>query len=293
MKNAMRKYLTGNNYTYIIRGSCRDTAGIVAHITTCLFKNGMNIEEAAQFNDKLSGHFFFRIVFSSPAKKIPKDFLNAFTLLAEKLNMEWDCTPADKPVKTLLLVSKSDHCLNDILYRWDKKTLPIELTGVVSNHDNNREQVEDKGLDFYYLPVTDATKDAQEKSIAKIITSTKSELIILARYMQVLSDKMSRDYMGRIINIHHSFLPGFKGAKPYHQAYARGVKIIGATAHFVTSDLDEGPIIEQDVTRITHVETPEKLQLIGQDIESRVLLSAMQNYAERRIFLHGNRTIIL
>jgi len=279
--------------TYIIRGSCRDTAGIVSKITTCLFQHGMNIEEAAQFNDKLSGHFFFRIVFSSATKKIPQKFLNEFSDLAKELSMDWSCEPCDEPVKTLLLVSKSDHCLNDILYRWHNKTLPIDITGVISNHENNRAQVEEKGLSFHYLPVTEKTKTSQEKKITDIITATGTELIVLARYMQVLSNKISRDYLGRIINIHHSFLPGFKGARPYHQAYARGVKIIGATAHFVTSELDEGPIIEQDVTRITHAETPEKLQLIGQDIESRVLLSALQNYAECRIFLHGNRTIIL
>lgn len=279
--------------TYIIRGSCRDVAGIVSQITTCLFHHGMNIEEAAQFNDKLSGHFFFRIVFSSASHKIPKIFLNEFSELAKKLKMDWSCRASDEKIKTLLLVSKSDHCLNDILYRWQNKTLAVDITGVISNHDNNRQQVEDKGLDFYYLPVTEKTKKTQEKKISDIIIKTKSELIVLARYMQVLSDKMSRDYLGRIINIHHSFLPGFKGAKPYHQAHARGVKIIGATAHFVTSDLDEGPIIDQDVTRITHAETPEKLQLIGQDIESRVLLSAIQNHAEGRVFLHGNRTIIL
>jgi formyltetrahydrofolate deformylase len=285
--------MTSPNSTYIIRGSCRDLAGIVSQITTCLFHHGMNIEEAAQFNDKLSGHFFFRIVFSSAAQKIPDTFLDEFSALAKKLDMDWSCRPSDEKIRTLLLVSKSDHCLNDILYRFKNKTLPIDITGVISNHDNNRQQVEDNGLDFHYLPVTEETKLTQEKSIADIFTKTKSELIVLARYMQVLSDKMSQDYMGQIINIHHSFLPGFKGAKPYHQAHARGVKIIGATAHFVTSDLDEGPIIEQDVTRITHAETPEKLQLIGQDIESRVLLSAIQNYAEGRIFLHGNRTIIL
>ncbi len=279
--------------TYIIRGSCRDVAGIVSKITTCLFDHGMNIEEAAQFNDKLSGHFFFRIVFSSVTQNIPEKFLGEFSELAEKLAMEWSCKPSDEKIKTLLLVSKSDHCLNDILYRWQNKTLPIDITGVISNHDDNRVQVENKGLVFYFLPVTDSSRASQENSIKDIINNTNSELIVLARYMQVLSDKMSKDYMGRIVNIHHSFLPGFKGAKPYHQAHERGVKIIGATAHFVTSDLDEGPIIEQDVTRITHAETPEKLQLIGQDIESRVLLSALEKYAEHRIFLHGNRTIIL
>lgn len=279
--------------TFIIRGSCLDDAGIVSKITTCLYTHGMNIEEAAQFNDQLSEFFFFRIVFSSQTGTTPPEFIKEFSDIATSLKMDWSCHPSDEKVKTLLLVSKSDHCLSDILYRWKNKLLPIDITGVISNHDNNREQVEDHGLTFHYLPVTTETRAQQEAAISKIYKDTKSELIVLARYMQVLSDSMSREYAGRAINIHHSFLPGFKGAKPYHQAHARGVKIIGATAHFVTSDLDEGPIIDQDVTRITHAQTAEKLQIIGQDIESRVLLSAMQYYAERRIFLHEMRTIIL
>ena len=278
---------------FIIRGSCRDAAGIVSQITTCLFDHGMNIEEAAQFNDKLSEYFFFRIVFSSKTNATSPEFLNAFSQIATPLDMDWSCTACHEKVKTLLLVSKSDHCLSDILYRWQNKLLPIEITGVVSNHDNNRAQVTAHGLPFHYLPVNSDTRAAQESAMTQIIESTGTELIVLARYMQVLSTEMSEQYAGRIINIHHSFLPGFKGAKPYHQAYERGVKIIGATAHFVTSDLDEGPIIEQDVTRITHAQTPDKLQIIGQDIESRVLLAAMQYYSERRIFLHGHRTIIL
>lgn len=281
------------NSHFIIRGSCRDVAGIVSRITTCLFDHEMNIEEAAQFNDKLSEHFFFRIVFSSKTGTTPPQFLNDFSNIATSLKMDWSCTPCNEKVKSILLVSKSDHCLSDILYRWQNKLLPIEITGVVSNHDHNRAQVESHGLGFHYLPVNSDNRVAQESAIEKIIATTGTELIVLARYMQVLSAQMSEKYAGRVINIHHSFLPGFKGAKPYHQAYERGVKIIGATAHFATSDLDEGPIIEQDVTRITHAQTPDKLQIIGQDIESRVLLSAMQYYAERRIFLHGHRTIIL
>jgi formyltetrahydrofolate deformylase len=279
--------------TYIIRGSCPDKSGIVSQITTCLYQNGMNIEEASQFNDKLSGHFFFRIVFRCIDNQAIEKFQTEFLKIATELELNWEMTKADAKVKTLVLVSKSDHCLNDILYRWGNQTVPVDITAVISNHENNRKQVEDKNLAFYYLPLNNTNRQEQERKIEQIVHDTQSELIVLARYMQVLSDGMSNRHLGNIINIHHSFLPGFKGAKPYHQAYARGVKIIGATAHFVTSDLDEGPIIEQDVTRITHAETPEKLELIGQDIESRVLLSALTKYAERRIFLHGNRTIIL
>lgn len=279
--------------TYILRGSCLDKAGIVAAITTCLYTHGMNIEEAAQFNDKHSGHFFFRIVFSTEGKPLPTDFENAFTDIATGLEMDWGLYPTTEKVRTLLLVSKSDHCLNDLLYRWQTGLLPIDITAVISNHTNNRATVESKGLRFIHLPVRNDDRAEQEAAITQIYAETHSEVMVLARYMQVLSDEMSRHYAGCAINIHHSFLPSFKGAKPYHQAYNRGVKIIGATAHFVTSDLDEGPIIEQDVTRITHAESPEKLQIIGQDIESRVLASALRNYAERRIFLHDNRTIIL
>lgn len=279
--------------SFIITGSCKDAAGIVSKITTCLYNHGMNIEEAAQFNDQISDYFFFRIVFSSASGETSAEFLNAFDAIAKPLGMTWQCTPKNQRVRTLLLVSKSDHCLNNILYRWKNNLLPIDITGVVSNHDNNRAQVEDAGLNFHYLPVGAENRTEQESAIKSLIASTNSELVILARYMQVLSDAMSREYSGHIINIHHSFLPGFKGAKPYHQAHARGVKIIGATAHFVTSDLDEGPIIEQDVTRITHAHTPDQLQIIGQDIESRVLVSAIQYYAERRVFLQGNKTVIL
>lgn len=279
--------------TYIIRGSCPDKAGIVSAISTCLYQHGLNIEEAAQFNDKYSGHFFFRIMFSTEGKPLPAAFREAFGKIADGLTMDWGLYPTTEKVRTLLLVSKSDHCLNDLLYRWQNNLLPIEITAVISNHDNNRTQVESKGLPFHHLPVTTETRAEQEASIARIYSETRSELMVLARYMQVLSNEMSKAFSGRAINIHHSFLPGFKGAKPYHQAYHRGVKMIGATAHFVTSDLDEGPIIEQDISRITHAQGPDKLQIIGQDIESHVLASAILSYAERRIFLHGNRTIIL
>ena len=279
--------------TFIVRGSCPDQAGIVSKITTCLFTNGLNIEEAAQFNDQLSGHFFFRIVCSCTSDTLCPDFRPDFERVAATLRMNWGIYPVTQKTRTLLMVSKSDHCLNDILYRWQNRLLPIDITAVISNHDNNRAQVEDKGIPFIHLPVNSENRAEQETAIRALIADTSSELIVLARYMQVLSDGLSQSFAGRIINIHHSFLPGFKGAKPYHQAYDRGVKMIGATAHFVTSDLDEGPIIEQDIARITHAHTPEKLQIIGQDIESRVLANAILNYAERRVFLHGRRTVVL
>jgi formyltetrahydrofolate deformylase len=207
--------------------------------------------------------------------------------------MTWDIHGERDRVKALVLVSRADHCLNDILYRTRTGHLKLEIVQVVSNHTDCQALVAQAGLPFVHLPVTPDTKTAQEEKIANLIDETGAELVVLARYMQVLSNGLCRRYEGRIINIHHSFLPGFKGAKPYHQAWERGVKIIGATAHFVTADLDEGPIIEQQTTRIDHAMTPEKLQVLGQDIEAQVLSRALAFYADRRIFLHGNRTVIL
>ncbi|HBR69023.1 MAG TPA: formyltetrahydrofolate deformylase [Rhodospirillaceae bacterium] len=278
---------------YILRLHCDDKPGIVAAVATALADNKCNIEESSQFNDPFSGQFFMRVVFA-PLKKTAKDaFENAFKRIAKKFAMTWQITPVDAPVRTLVLVSKQDHCLNDLLYRWRTRHLNIDIVGIVSNHETCRNLAEEKGIPYYFLPVTDKNKKRQESDIAKIIEKERTELIVLARYMQILSNDLCRRYTGRIINIHHSFLPGFKGAKPYHQAYERGVKIIGATAHFATADLDEGPIIEQETVRITHATGPEKMQALGQDTESQVLARAIRLYTERRVFLHGNRTVIL
>ncbi len=278
---------------YILRLSCADQPGIVAAVATCLSNNQCNIEESSQFHDKFSGQFFMRVVLDPLEDGCLNSFTERFTSIADNYAMDWQIKPVSEKVKTLLLVSKTDHCLNDILYRWRTKQLNIELTGIVSNHDNNRKLVEERGLPFHHLPITKDTKPEQEAQIRKIIDDTDTELVILARYMQILSGEMSNDYAGRIINIHHSFLPGFKGAKPYHQAYERGVKLIGATAHFATEDLDEGPIIEQEIKRVDHSHDPTQMQSIGRDIEARVLSRAIQLYTERRIFMHGKRTIIL
>jgi formyltetrahydrofolate deformylase len=275
---------------HILRIQCPDRPGIVAAVATTLSDAGCNIEESSQFNDAFSGQFFMRVVFSSPAADAA-GFSASFKNVAAKFQMTWQVTSLEKNVKTLILVSKADHCLNDLLYRWRTKNLAIDIVGVASNHDNNRNLAEDRGLPFHYLPIED--KNTQEGQIESLIESTGAELIVLARYMQILSDKMCSRYAGRIINIHHSFLPGFKGAKPYHQAYERGVKIIGATAHFATHDLDEGPIIEQETVHVNHSFTPEKMQVMGRDTESRVLARAVALYTERRIFLQGQRTIIL
>ncbi len=277
---------------YILNLHCIDAHGIVAAVSTALAKHDCNIEESSQFNDQFSGRFFMRTVFSQSGNSIDK-FRAEFSSIAKIFAMEWTVHSVNEKVPTLLLVSQADHCLNDILYRWRTGHLNIDIRAVVSNHEKNRSLAEEHGLRYEYLPVTPQTKAAQEEKIEKLIAETGAELVVLARYMQVLSNDLSSRHAGRIINIHHSFLPGFKGAKPYHQAWERGVKIIGATAHFVTSDLDEGPIIDQDIVRITHATTPEKMQVLGKDTESRVLARAIQSYAERRIFLHGNRTVVL
>jgi formyltetrahydrofolate deformylase len=280
---------------YILRVSCADKPGIVADVARCLKDYGCNIEEAAQFDDALSGCFFMRVVFrfvQDDAQRLPV-FISRFGSVAEHFSMVWSVHPADEKIPTLVMVSKEDHCLNDLLYRERTGQLPIRIAAVVSNHPDVRELVEWHGHRFVHLPVTSETKEAQEQAVIDLIDESGAELVVLARYMQVLSDRLCSLYAGRIINIHHSFLPGFKGAKPYHQAYVRGVKLIGASAHFVTADLDEGPIIEQETMRISHSHDPLKLQALGRDVESRVLAQAVRFYAERRIFLQGNRTVVL
>ncbi len=277
---------------YILSLSCPDRPGLVAVVANSLHGHNCNIEEAAQFNDPLSGRFFMRVVFSAPqsdASAFQSDFAN----IATEHTMEWQIHDKSEPVKTLILVSQWDHCLNDLLYRWRTNHLNIDITGVVSNHETSRRLVEERELDFHYLPITPDTKAEQEASLHALIEETGTELIILARYMQILSNDFCSAYEGRIINIHHSFLPGFKGAKPYAQAYERGVKIIGATAHFVTADLDEGPIIAQHVTPIDHSYTPEKMQAVGRDLEAQALARATELYTERRIFAYHGRTVIL
>lgn len=277
----------------VLRLNCKDRPGIVAGVANLLADHECNIEESSQFNDPFSGQFFMRVVFSALGAESLEGFMAAFPALAAKMEMRWEVCDLSQPVRTLIMVSKADHCLYDLLYRQRTHTLPIEITGIVSNHTDLKALAEDAGLKFHHLPVTTETKPEQEKKLRALIDSTNSELVLLARYMQIISTGMARDYMGRIINIHHSFLPGFKGAKPYTQAYERGVKMIGATAHYASEDLDEGPIIAQRVERVDHTFTPEKMQQLGRHTESDVLARAVKSYCERRIFLHGKRTIIL
>lgn len=278
---------------YILCLNCDDRPGIVAAVANALCDSNCNIEESSQFDDPYSNQFFMRVMFSAITDGAQEKFRTMFASVAKGFGMKWHMKKMDEPVKTLVLVSKDDHCLNDLIYRWRTKHLNIEIVGVVSNHEVNRGLSEQFGLKFYYVPTQKIDKKTVDEQHFKIIEETDTELVVLARYMQILSENMCEKYAGRVINIHHSFLPGFKGAKPYHQAYERGVKLIGATAHFATRDLDEGPIIDQDVMRIDHRHCPKKLQILGQETEARVLARAIEMYSERRIFLHGNRTVIL
>ena len=277
---------------HIVSLSCPDQPGIVSRVTGLLFATGGNIREAAQFEDQETGRFFMRVVFSLP--ELQTDDLSArFATLAEEYAMQWSVRRADVPRKVLILVSKFDHCLADLLYRWRIGELPMDVVGIVSNHPAEAfAGLDMAGVPFHYLPVTRDTKPQQEAQIKAVVEQTGAELVVLARYMQILSDDLARFLTGRCINIHHSFLPGFKGAKPYHQAHARGVKMIGATAHYVTADLDEGPIIAQDVEQITHADSPDTLVRKGRDIERRVLARAVRQHLADRVLLNGSKTVV-
>jgi formyltetrahydrofolate deformylase len=276
---------------HILTLSCEDRPGLVAAISTALAEHGGNITEAQQFDDRDSGLFFMRILFETADAE--NGVRAAIAQEADRFSMKWDLSPLEKRQKVLLLASKFDHCVADLLYRQRIGELKMDVVGIVSNHPRETLNVDLLGeVPFHYLPVTPETKLQQEMRLREIIAETGADLVVLARYMQILSDDMAAHLSGRCINIHHSFLPGFKGAKPYHQAYARGVKMIGATAHYVTPDLDEGPIIHQDVEIISHADTPETLVRKGRDIERRVLARAVLYHLERRVFINGNKTVV-
>ncbi len=271
--------------------SCKDRPGLVAALTGCLFENGGNILEAEQYNDQESGQFFMRVLFETEQ---PHPVLQAaFGKLADKLQMTWQLKSTDHRARVLMLVSQFDHCLGDLLYRSRVGELNMQVVGIVSNHPREVMRISVIGdIPFHYLPVTKETKPQQEQQIKKVIERSRAELVVLARYMQILSDDMASHLSGRCINIHHAFLPSFKGAKPYHQAHLRGVKIIGATAHYVTADLDEGPIITQDVEHITHADTPNDLVRKGRNVEQRVLSRAVSYHLQSRVLLNGSKTIV-
>lgn len=272
--------------------SCADRPGITARVTSLLFESGGNVLEAQQFNDRESDRFFMRVEFD-PGVVSPDEIRARFATLASEFAMAWKLTLRDRPRRVLIMVSKFDHCLADLLYRWRIGELPMEPVAIVSNHPRDAINHTDIGdVPFHHLPITRESKPEQEAKVRAIAEECDAELVVLARYMQILSDEQAAFFSGRCINIHHSFLPGFKGAKPYHQAHARGVKMIGATAHYVTHDLDEGPIIHQDVEPITHADTPEELVRKGRDIERRVLAEAVRLHLEERVLLSGSRTVV-
>jgi len=279
---------------FILRVSCPAVSGIVAAVTTYLAEHGCYISEMAQFDDEDNGRFFMRAVFryNTGTTGDTPQLEAGFSDLAQRFDMQWSLHSSARPMRVLLMVSKFDHCLSDLLYRHAKGELDMQITAVVSNHLDLRPMAERQGIRFVYLPVTKDTKAEQEAALLRIVEETGTELVVLARYMQILSDDLCRQLSGRAINIHHSFLPGFKGAKPYHQAYQRGVKLIGATAHYVTSDLDEGPIIEQEVQRVDHAYAPDDLVAIGRDTETIALSRAVKYHLEHRVFLNHDRTVI-
>ncbi|WP_433223870.1 formyltetrahydrofolate deformylase [Microtetraspora malaysiensis] len=275
---------------YVLTLSCPDRPGVVAAVSGLLAGHGCNITESQQFGDPVANRFFMRVQFTGD---LPLDDLRAaFTALAPEYGMDLQLFDQAVKPRVLVLVSKFDHCLNDLLYRARSGLLDIEIVAVASNHPDLRPLTQSYGIDYHHLPVTPETKPRQEAEILALVEHYQADLVVLARYMQVLSEDLCAKLAGRVINIHHSFLPSFKGAKPYHQAYARGVKLIGATAHYVTHDLDEGPIIEQEVARVNHTHSPEDLAAIGRDVERQALARAVRWHTEHRVLLDGHKTIV-
>ncbi|NHA69400.1 formyltetrahydrofolate deformylase [Phycicoccus flavus] len=279
---------------YVLLLSCPDQPGIVATVTALLYEHGANIEESQQFDDVRSDTFFMRIRYSAAEAGDPgaDGWGERFSPVAGRYAMDWSVRAADRPYRAVLMVSRFGHCLNDLLFRWRSGALNLEIPAVVSNHRDLEPLVSSYGIPFHHVPVTADTKAEAEERLREVVEASDVDLLVLARYMQVLSDRLAADLSGRVINIHHSFLPSFKGAKPYHQAFERGVKLVGATAHYVTADLDEGPIIEQDVVRVDHRMAPEELVRAGEEVESRVLARAVRWHCESRILLNGTSTVV-
>jgi len=277
---------------FILTLSCPDRPGIVHAVSGFLLEQGGNIIEAAQFDDRDTGLFFMRTHFEAGAGASPESLTQAFAPVAERFSMRWRFFDAARPSPTLILVSQLGHCLNDLLFRHRSGLLPIDIRAVVSNHRDFYRLAASYDIPFHHIPVTAATKERAEARLMEIVDAEGIELVVLARYMQILSDDLCRQLEGRAINIHHSFLPSFKGARPYRQAHDRGVKLIGATAHYVTGALDEGPIIEQDVERVDHSMDVATLTALGRDVENVVLARAAKWHAERRIVLNGHKTVV-
>ncbi|CAN7557155.1 formyltetrahydrofolate deformylase [Pseudoxanthomonas sp. LjRoot143] len=277
---------------HILTLSCPDTTGIVYRVTGLLYESGCNILDAQQFGDDESGRFFLRVHFDVPGAAEIDVLQEGFASLAEMFGMDWQIHDASRKARLMVLVSKQGHCLNDLLFRVHSRQLPVEIACIASNHADFAPLAQSYGVAFHHLPVSAGNRVEQERHIVDLVEREQIDLVVLARYMQILSPELCDALAGRAINIHHSFLPSFKGAKPYHQAHQRGVKIIGATAHYVTRDLDEGPIIEQDVARVDHAMTPKELVRMGSDIESLVLARAVRRHVEHRILLNGHRTVV-
>ncbi len=278
--------------TIALTVTCPSTRGIVAAISACLADKGCNIVDSAQFDDLLTGNFFMRLSFRPETGATVADLGEAFAPLAERFAMDFAVHDEARKMRVMIMVSRFGHCLNDLLYRWRIGALPVEIAGVISNHHDYQKLVVNHDIPFHHIKVTKDNKAQAEDRQMEIIADSGAELVVLARYMQVLSDRMCREMSGRIINIHHSFLPSFKGANPYRQAFERGVKLIGATSHYVTSDLDEGPIIEQDTVRVTHAQSNEDYVSLGRDVEAQVLARAVHAHANHRVFINGNKTVV-
>ncbi|AJD45883.1 formyltetrahydrofolate deformylase [Rhizobium sp. SEMIA 4085] len=277
---------------FILTVTCKSTRGIVAALSGYLADAGCNIVDSSQFDDLDTGLFFMRVSFLSEEGLALAELAEGLKPIAAAFRMDAKVHDGARRMKVMLMVSRFGHCLNDLLYRWKIGALPIDIIGVVSNHFDYQKVVVNHDIPFHHIPVTKENRPQAEARIMDLVEGTGTELIVLARYMQILSDRMCTEMSGKIINIHHSFLPSFKGANPYKQAYGRGVKLIGATAHYVTADLDEGPIIEQDTVRVTHAQSPEDYVSLGRDVEAQVLARAIHAHIHRRTFINGNRTIV-
>lgn len=275
---------------FVLTLSCPDQPGIVHAVSGVIGEVEGNIIQSQQFGDPDSGLFFMRVEVDSPVGRGPVE--DGLKRVAERFGATWSLDALGRPLRTIIMVSREGHCLTDLLYRQRSQGLPIEVVAVVGNHPDLAPVAQFYGVPFLNIPVTKETKAKAEEELLALIRSEKVELVVLARYMQILSDKVCEEMSGRIINIHHSFLPSFKGARPYAQAHDRGVKLIGATAHYVTADLDEGPIIEQDVTRVTHADSTPDMVALGQDVERRVLAQAVRWHVERRVLMDGSRTVV-
>jgi formyltetrahydrofolate deformylase len=278
--------------SFALTVKCKSTRGIVAAISEFLAANGCNITDSAQFDDQETGNFFMRISFQSEEGKGLAELTGEFAEIGERLSMEFSFHDESEKMKVVIMVSRFGHCLNDLLYRWRIGALPIEIVAVISNHFEYQKVVVNHDIPFHHIKVTKENKKEAEARQMAIVEETGAELIVLARYMQVLSDEMCKKMSGRSINIHHSFMPSFKGANPYKQAFERGVKLIGATSHYVTADLDEGPIIEQDTVRVSHAQSPADYVSLGRDVESQVLSRAIHAHIHRRVFINGSKTVV-